>query len=452
MSYAGSVPIARTAVQAIKDISRELKAIGSPANPALTKVLVNAFKVLDVGGTICGYYGSGKSLISAIYSIVYTGIDEQTLVIEANKCLINEGRVSISRISPIAEILNTLESRVGNSRVIDLLEPWINELLSRVGIKGRFSKDNCLNHLKKLRKLEVVIEGKGLQRILSITDYLISKGVRRIIIDEFERLLASLNSYGYKTTLDFIEDFFILTDSKHSNVSIAIPYRLRELVDVEIMSRLQPIEILAFTTDDMHKFFLNILNVYSSSDKVIKDVLNELSVLRINFKVPRSVVNLALEAISLGSLREVAIRRSSFILLASDAFIKGRRRKAIATILYLFLWLSQSIYEVITREKLNERLTVIKDLVASSTAPERIKEITLKYLEEGVKKIIEYARRGRLIRRIGDVYVITEELISSLINSVGSRYVSEVLQSKGVSFDPKNLVIEMQLPMGVTAW
>ncbi len=438
---------ARTAIDALRDIAYEILASGDreePANPALKENLERVIECFDAGGTVFGYYGSGKSLLSLLYSIIKTGQGETTIVIEANIVLRLEGERTLGEISPTIRALELLKHSMNEASVLSVIMKWLNK-----HIRQSMSEDNVIKRLEEAKSKNIELKGKGFDKLLNVIRYLHKLNVNRIVVDEFERLIVSYDVYGYNTPRDLLEDFFVFADRKDPSVAIAIPHTLRSMLDLETLSRIQPIVYITYEPKDLIVFFKNFVNIYSKADEDAKRILEEFSEVSIGFKVPRAVVNIASEAVERGSLREIVLDRLSALYIIANSYpTRSIRKRACLFLLYCYAWFYQNIYEPIEDHKLRSVMLMMHNLYDHLRDKVKISERFEKYLRDLMDEhaLLECARDTKLVERVGNTYLLSVDSVSNLIRAISDeRFSTMILTSANIKFELKSLSIEMQL-------
>ena len=441
--------VARTAVYALGDIADEIDKLGEPANPGLVSNLRNAVKVLDGGGTLYGYYGSGKSLISLLYSIYKTLSGEPTLVLEAYAVLRLNGELKLGDISPTLASLNILKSRtVDGKSVGELIVKWLTEIDSSI---GSVQVSELVNRLTKLRDVSVSVTNKGLERLLELARILQNNNdIRHIVFDEFERLVANPTAYGYNTRGDLLEDLFMFADRKEPSIALSIPHTLRGMLDLEIIARLQPMIQIIYEEDELWDLFEK-FTMIRAEPELVEKLVEELRELGLSFKVPRAVVTLASEAIRAKSLIELALERTKFLCLASYNYpTRSARRRALLAIFYTYVWLRQDAYSPVDEERIRAAkgricsllLSALKDLKITGKVADYVKEIcdTLK-----PKDILAEARRLGVLERVGTIYILSLNAVTNLVSAITGQLADIASRNYGIRFEPKSLLVELQL-------
>jgi len=253
--------------------------ISTSANPSLRDMFERCRACLESGGSIFGYYGSGKSLISLLYSFYKSIFNEPCLVIEANVVLRYGGDVRLVDISPTFRALNVLSERLDSNRTVaEVIASWLssNEF-------DRRSMYSTLDYLRKIGNESLKVEGSGFQKLINISNILEKKyKISKIVFDEFERVIVNYEAYGYNSINSLVEDFFIFVDRKSPNISLALPHTYRAYIDIEILSRIQPSTNIVYDVDKLSIFFKNLLEVHARSSKVDRSkILNEYNMVRL---------------------------------------------------------------------------------------------------------------------------------------------------------------------------
>ncbi len=441
---------ARTATSALIDIAVEISRLGEPANPALGSNLRRASKIFNAGGTLFGYYGSGKSLLSLLYSIYMNLIGERTLVLEAYAILRLEGKVKLSDVSPTLAALDALKEKVDGKSVAELLAQWLSSLDSSVDPSKAWES---LSQLEELRNVELELPSGRIEKLLKTVRCLRDEEkVEHIVIDEFERLLASPGSYGYKTREDLLEDVFMLADRKDPVVALSIPHTLRAMLDLETIARLEPMSQIIYEEKELLDFFSRF--IAARKPNLTEGLMNKLKSLGVSFKVPRAVVNLATDAMKVGGLEEPVRDRSKFLCFVAYAYpTRSIKRRALLALLYVYTWLKQDAYTPID-EGFDLAKDTVCNLVIDGFRSLKPRGKILDYVESlcssaKAKEVIVEAYKGKLLEKIGFVYVLSPSAIEHLVTSIAKSPLTEIaFRSYGIRFEPKALLVELQLWVG----
>jgi len=443
---------ARTSIEALRDIAIEIARLGEPANPALGTNLKHVAKVLDSGGTVFGYYGSGKSLLSILYSLHRSLAGQLTIVLEAYAILRSGGEVHLREVSPTLAALPILLQEIDGARVIDLIAEW----LSRIDSELELSRLNdVIEIFRRLSSMRVRIPSGRIEKILEIANYLTNRvpeeiRVEHIVIDEFERLIANPSTYGYSTMQDLLEDVFMFADRKSSTIALSIPHTLRAMLDLETVARLEPMTQIVYEEQELIEFFSRFVS--ARRPDLASDLITYLRELGISFRVPRAVVVLATEAMNFGRLDEVIRDRVKFLCLVAYTYpTRSLRRRALLALLYVYSWLRQDSYAPVDYQSLSlvkERICSLategfRELNAQSRIIDYLKAVCREY---DAKRIISEAYRQQLLERIGSLYVLSPNVVDHLRDFITKpRLLEMAIRSYHIRFEPKTLLIEMQL-------
>ncbi|BEP17752.1 hypothetical protein PYJP_11040 [Pyrofollis japonicus] len=442
---------ARTAMYALRDIAREIIVLHEPANPGLESNLRRVSKCLDAGGALYGYYGSGKSLLSLLYSLYKTLLGEPTVVIEAYSVLRSRREQSFSSFSPTLEVLGILNESINNGeKVGHAITRW----LESIGDGAKLKLNDLYDIFRRFMDVKISISGEGFEKLLNLIDILEEKlHIAHIVVDEFERLIVNPNVYGYRTRGELFEDFFMFVDRKRPNVGLSIPHTLRSMLDLETIARMQPMTQIIYEEKELLALFERFARVRAPSHLVEK-LINELKELGIYFKVPRAVVSLVNEALERKDLREIASERIKFLCLVAYNFrTKSFRKRSLLCLFYAYAWLRQDIFDPISEEKLSNMLKSVCSLVHDAISGKILRSLHNKFYESLIevcgamdpRSILRIARNYNILERLGSVYVLSPQAIDNLLSSIQGELADILTKSYEIRFEPRSLLVELQL-------
>lgn len=428
-----------TAIRALPAICNEIKALKTPANPALPEWLRIGYQVLKNGGSIRGFYGMGKSLIALLTAIAEAASGGKPIVIAAYRVLRAESNYELKYLAPsFFDAINILKEYKKCN-----LDTFIRWIVETTGTELRVDPKDVLDYMAKdLTKEKLKIEGKGFEKIISLIENNL-KEYSLVVLDEFERIVERPDLYGYKGVDDIVEDFFYIADAKPTKLSFAIPTSLWSYFDIQIISRLQPSMQLLAKPEDMLTFLRNLLRIEELRVTWAEDIRK----VGVQLRNPRAVIGLLLTAKSLGNMMSAIAERLVILAYSALSYPRPVKLKTRASLLvaYTTAWILQNIYAPFRRNDIERaKYVIISEKDVKVRLSEALGNKALEELETmDTTSIIERLRKRNLLRTAGGFYILTDKAINHLREMIRGEHAKSM--AANLKLDPQLLEVELNL-------
>ena len=416
-----------SAIPSLNDLCREIDELGGPANPSLTRLFKEAYRVLNMGGTIVGPYGSGKTLLSILFSLTRTAAGADTVV------------VNVSAVLRKGENADTLSVTLAglDSGCIRTIVKWG---LGTAGMRQtEIDPDRLVKRAEEVGKA-VIDSLRDVHSVAEIPRRILTalkdrKGLI-VVLDEFERIVQHLDFYGYRDKSHLIEDFFELVDLKRG-IAIALPSSIYSFLDLQIKSRLYPTLTLAADPAEMKTFLLRLAKLNGMDRPCSGSKTNPVELVK--YRNPRVVVGVVRELGEAGCDGYV-VRRINTLVAAAMAYPRrlGEKSRTAIAVLYLAAWINQSAYVQIRYDDIRVSMDLVKtyrDAVNGGSEVAKIVEAM------SVRDVVKRLSGLELVRRIGDAVSMSDEVRVHLLEFLNSDAAANVVNGA----DPAMLRLELSL-------
>jgi len=300
----------------MRELEFEVGKFGEPANPALSIMIREVFMVLNTGGAVVGFRGSGKSLLAGLAAVAGAAAWRASAVIDVGRLLQANGRVELAELAPsCGELAQLAEGPLGE---------WARARL-RLGEARGPRRMDC--------SMWVYVEGAGLAEKLRSVARQLARADVVPILDGFEPVVANPAQYGY-TIPRLREELYEVVARPAMLVGLALPIELWLAFDVHLKSYIVPVHAIRYTPQQMSDF----LKRLSGRDPG--------ALASVKFRNPVAVVNVARELAQKSPEAVIESRLEDLRRLAQA--VMPRRADALYSALRE-LWVEQSAYAALPR-------------------------------------------------------------------------------------------------------